>query len=247
MSRHEPPDGCRAVRAPHGLVPLAPPWAPIATAVAVVVTGMLGGLVWHSERLGLVDAWALGALGAHSHQEFQLATAISTSLRPLAVGGTVAGAVFAWVALRRWHAVILLLAAPTLALVAARLLKLLVARRSPGSGVFLYPSGHLAVATALALSLVLVMRATGARPSIRVTIGMFASLCVLVAARARLAETAHALSDVVGGVATGVAVTLAAALLVDRALLSLLGDRPGSASGGHLRPEGSDPHSDKTL
>jgi membrane-associated phospholipid phosphatase len=48
------------------------------------------------------------------------------------------------------------------------------------------------------------------------------SLFVLVMAKARLAETAHSLSDVVGGVATGAAVTLAAALLLDLGLFRFM-------------------------
>jgi membrane-associated phospholipid phosphatase len=91
-----------------------------------------------------------------------------------------------------------------------------------GASVFLYPSGHLAVATALVLTLILVVRSAGARPSIRVGVVTCASLFVLVMARARLAETAHSLSDVVGGVATGAAVTLAAALLLDLGLLRFM-------------------------
>jgi membrane-associated phospholipid phosphatase len=88
--------------------------------------------------------------------------------------------------------------------------------------VFLYPSGHLAVATALALTLILVVRSAEARPSIRVSVMACASLFVLVMARARLAETAHSLSDVAGGVATGAAVPLAAALLLDVGLLRFM-------------------------
>jgi membrane-associated phospholipid phosphatase len=66
------------------------------------------------------------------------------------------------------------------------------------------------------------VRSAGARPSIRVSVIACASLFVLVMARARLAETAHSLSDVVGGVATGAAVTLATALLLDLGLSSMI-------------------------
>lgn len=229
MSRHEGLGGRQAARMPHGVTPLAPPWAPIATMFAVLVTSMIAGLVWHSDRLGSVDAWALRELGAHTYREFRLASAISTSLRPVAIGGTLAIAALAWVALRRRNAVLLSLAAPALTLAAEKLLKQLVGRRWPGSSVLLYPSGHLAVATALALTLVLIARSARARPSIRLTVAMSASLFVLVMARARLAQTTHSLSDVVGGVATGVGVTLAVALLLDSRLLSLMGDRHGSS------------------
>jgi membrane-associated phospholipid phosphatase len=216
---------------------LAPPWAAVAITVAVLITGSVGALVWRSERLGSIDAWALREFGAHSYREFQLASGIAASLRPVALVGTAAIAGLAWVALRRWNGVILSLAAPAVTFVVEKLLKQLVARRSPGVSVFLYPSGHLAVATALALTLILVVRSAGARPSIRVSVIACASLFVLVMARARLAETAHSLSDVVGGVATGAAVTLAAALLLDIGMLrssAIPHQAPGTC--GQIRP-----------
>jgi membrane-associated phospholipid phosphatase len=62
--------------------------------------------------------------------------------------------------------------APAATLAAERLLKLLVARRAPGSLVFRYPSGHVAVATALVLSLVLILRPAMARPRVKLSIGL---------------------------------------------------------------------------
>jgi membrane-associated phospholipid phosphatase len=216
VSQHTTRRGGHQVDPPaDGSIRLAPPWAAAIITVAVLITGGVGALVWRSERLGSIDAWALRELGAHSYREFQLASGVAASLRPVAIFGTTALAVLAWVALRRWNGVILSLAAPAVTFAVEKVLKQLVARRSPGASVFLYPSGHLAVATALVLTLILVVRSAGARPSIRVSVIACSSLFVLVMARARLAETAHSLSDVVGGVATGAAVTLAAALLLD--------------------------------
>jgi membrane-associated phospholipid phosphatase len=203
---------------------LAPSWALVTTVVAVIVTASVAALVWHSTRLGWLDAWALRALRAETSFGFQLASTISFSLRALALGAAPVIAAFAWFALRRRDAVVLALAAPAVTLAVERLLKQVVARRSPGSGVFLYPSGHLAVATALALTLVLVLRLARIRVGAMVVAVTSVSLIVLVVARARLAETAHSLSDVVGGIATGVAVTLAAALLLDARLLSFVKD-----------------------
>jgi membrane-associated phospholipid phosphatase len=208
-----------------GSASLAPSWAPTATVIAVMVTGLIGALVWHSTRLGWLDAWALRALRAETYFGFRLASAISSSLRVLALGAAPAIAALAWFTLRRRDAVVLALGAPAVTLAVERLLKQLVARRSPGSGVFLYPSGHLAVATALALTLVLVLRLARARSGVMVVAVASVSLALLVVARARLAETAHSLSDVIGGIATGVAVTLAAALLLDARPLSYMKDR----------------------
>jgi membrane-associated phospholipid phosphatase len=205
--------------------PLAPSWAPLATAAAALVTALIGVLVWHSTRLGWLDAWALGAFRADSYLEFRLASATSAGVRLLVPAAAAALAAFAWLALRRRDAVILALAVPALTFGVEKLVKQVVARQAPGSGVLLYPSGHLAVATALAVSLVLVVRLATARPGVMVAVVACATLLVLVVARARLAETAHSLSDVAGGIATGVAVTLVAALLLDARLPSGARDR----------------------
>lgn len=215
MSRRDNGRGRPAGRAATRSPLLAPSWAPIVTAVAVLVTGLIAALVWRSTRLGWLDLWALRVFRADTYLGFRLASAISAMVRLLALGVAAAIAAFAWLALRRRDTVILSLGAPAATLAVEKLLKQLVARQTPGSGVFQYPSGHLAVATALALTLVLVVRLATARPGLTVAVAASATLIVLVVARARLAETAHSLSDVVGGITTGVAVTLAAALLLD--------------------------------
>jgi membrane-associated phospholipid phosphatase len=203
----------------------------VATAFAILVAGGIGALVWHTSHPGSVDAWALRTLRAQSHPELRLATAVSAGLRVGAVGATVALAAFAWVALQRPDAVVLAVGSPATALVVEKLLKQVVlARQSPGSAALLYPSGHLAVATALALTAVLVMRLARPPTGIRVLVATSVSLLVLLLGRARLAEMAHLLSDVVGGVAMGAAVTLAVALLLDARTRSA---RPGA---GGWRP-----------
>ena len=192
-----------------------------------MVTVFIGALVWHSTRLGWVDAWALQALRAETYSGFRVASAISFSLRLLAIAAPPAIAAFAWFGSRRKDAVVLSLGAPAVTLAMERLLKLLVARRSPESGVFMYPSGHLAVAATLALTLVLVLRLARVRSGVMAVAVTSASVALLAVAGARLAEVAHFLSDVVGGIATGVAVTLAAALLLDARPLSFLRDHQG--------------------
>jgi membrane-associated phospholipid phosphatase len=76
----------------------------------------------------------------------------------------------------------------------------------------------MAVATALALSLVLILQLTMTRPRVKTLVRLAAALFVSLMAWARLVETAHLLTDVVGGVSIGVAVTLGAALLLDRSV-----------------------------
>jgi membrane-associated phospholipid phosphatase len=104
-------------------------------------------------------------------------------------------------------------------------LKLVVGRRVPEADVSHYPSGHLAVGAAVALCLVLVVRQARVRPATKTVVSVAAGLFVAVMGLARVVESAHLLSDVVGGVATGVAVTLIAALLLDGRPAK--GDQPG--------------------
>jgi membrane-associated phospholipid phosphatase len=143
---------------------------------------------------------------------------VAAWLRVLTIGGVVAVAFVSWMTLRRWNAVALAVMAPATTLALEKMMKPLVARRAPASIVLHYPSGHVAVVTALALSLVLILRPSVARPRIKLLIGLSAALLVSLMAWARLVETAHLLTDVVGGVSIGVAVTLGAALLLDRSV-----------------------------
>jgi membrane-associated phospholipid phosphatase len=209
--------GRQAAPAPPGSSSLAPPWTPAATAVAILVTVVVTGLVWHSTRLPGLDAWALHLLGAHTgERQFRLATGVATALRALTFSGIVATALVSSIALRRWNAAALAVLAPAVTLAADKLLKPLVARRASGSTAFHYPSGHVAVATAFALSLMLILRPTLTRPRVKALVGLCAALLVSLMAWARLTETAHLLTDVVGGMSTGVAATLGIALLLDR-------------------------------
>jgi membrane-associated phospholipid phosphatase len=226
----------RAVPAPNDRRLLAPPWAPAAAVLAALVTVALARLAWHSRQLPGVDAWVKDRLGADSARELRLATEVAGGLRSVTIVGIVAVAALAWGLLRQRNAVILVLLAPTVTLVAERLLKPLVGRRAPESTVFHFPSGHVAVATAVALCLVLVVRSVRTRPATRTVAVLSAGLLVLLMGLIRMIDTAHVLSDVVAGAATGVAVTLAMALLLD-------GRRRaggGSLRGGllELQPEG---------
>jgi undecaprenyl-diphosphatase len=205
----------RAVPAPTERRLLAPPWAPAAAVLAVLITAALSRLAWHSRRLPGLDAWAKDQLGANSDHEMQLANELAAGLRSVTVLGIVAVAALAWIVLRQRNAVIFVLLAPTVTLAAERLLKPLVGRRAPESTVFHFPSGHVAVATALALCLFLVVRSVRARPATRRVATLSAVLLVLLMALVRMVETAHVLSDVVAGAATGVGLTLAVALLLD--------------------------------
>jgi membrane-associated phospholipid phosphatase len=122
-------------------------------------------------------------------------------------------AALAWL-VGRWDAVVLALTAIPATLGVQVLLKQLVHRQRPGGPALVYPSGHLAVATAAAVTLVLVLRVTPAPPRTSVVVALLAGTYVLVIAAARLVETVHFLTDVLGGVAVAIVVTLAAALAI---------------------------------
>ena len=91
------------------------------------------------------------------------------------------------------------------------LLKQLVHRQWNGDPALLFPSGHVAVATAAAMTAVLVLRVVPVAPPARVAAACLGGGFVLVIAVARLVETVHPLTDVVGGATTGLVVTLGAA------------------------------------
>jgi membrane-associated phospholipid phosphatase len=93
----------------------------------------------------------------------------------------------------------------------------------------------------LALSLVLILRPSMVRPRVKTLLGLSAALLVALMGLARLVETAHLLTDVAGGLSAGVAVTLAAALLLDRDGRSVRADSssctPGSREAGVQRAD----------
>ncbi len=122
----------------------------------------------------------------------------------------VAGAALAWLAGRR-DAVLLALAAAPATLAAAMLLKELVHRQWHGDPDLLFPSGHSAVAIEAAMTAVLVLRVVPVARPARVAAACLAGGFGLVIAVARLVETVHSLTDVVGGGITGLVVTLGAA------------------------------------
>ena len=197
---------------PTGPAPLlAPPWAVPVAVIAALVEIVLAGLVWHATRLDRVDAWVMrGQERIDSHVHWVTAIVAGTLTVGAMLVTMVAGATLAWLAGRR-DAVVLALVTSPATLATETLLKDLVHRRWNGEPSLLFPSGHVAVATAAAMTAVLVVRVLRVARSARVaTVSLGAGL-VLVVAVARLAETVHALTDVVGGFTTGLVVTLGAA------------------------------------
>jgi membrane-associated phospholipid phosphatase len=193
---------------------LSPSWALVACGVATSVVVLVAAVVWHTSQPDPADAEMMRLQEAASVWGDGIATAIASGVGPLVVLAVVVGAALAW-RFKRWDAVVLALAAAPAALAIELFLKQLVHRQRPdGSGSLLYPSGHVAVATAAAMTVVLVLRATQAPPRTRVRVAWLAAWLVLVIAAARLVQTVHYVTDVVGGAAVGLAVTCWAALAI---------------------------------
>jgi membrane-associated phospholipid phosphatase len=190
---------------------LAPPWAPAIAVAALALGGFLTAMVWHATQLNPFDAWVLRWQEQAYHRGHWVAAVISGTVLPVAVLTAVAGAAAAWLA-DRWDALVLALVAVPGTLCVKIVLKQLVHRQWPGGPELLYPSGHLALATAAALVAVLVARVVRTSPHVRRLVVWLAGGYVLVITVARLVQEVHSLTDLLGGAATGLLVTLGAAL-----------------------------------
>jgi hypothetical protein len=165
---------------------LAPPWAAPVAVVALLVGTLLAGLVWHATQLDPVDAWVMRRQElAYSHAS-GVATIVSDTLPAGVMLMTmVAGTALAWRARRRDAVVLALTAAPA-TLAAEMLLKELVHRQWNGDPALVFPSGHLAVATAAAMTGVLVLRIVPVPAPVRVAAAGLGGGFVLVIAVARM-------------------------------------------------------------
>jgi membrane-associated phospholipid phosphatase len=193
--------------------PLAPPWAAAVAVAALLAGSLLTALVWHATRLDPVDAWVLRWQELANSHAGGLATIVSASLKPVVVMTMLGGAVLGWLVGRRDLMVLALVVPPT-TLALEVLLKRLVHRQWEGDPALLFPSGHVAMATVAALIAVLVCRVTGVPRRARLVVAWLAGGYVLAVAAARLVETVHPLTDVLGGGATGLVVTLGGALVI---------------------------------
>jgi membrane-associated phospholipid phosphatase len=206
---------------PASSVPLAPPWAAAVALIALLAVSLLAALVWHATRLDPVDAWVMRWQELASAHARGLAAVVSATLGPVALLTMVAGAALGWL-VRRLDLIVLALAAVPLTLVVEILLKRLVHRQWEGDPALLFPSGHAAMATAVALTAVLAFRVAPVGHRARLAVACLTVGYVLAIAVARLVETVHPLTDVLGGIATGLVVPLGAAL----ALTAVFGCEP---------------------
>ena len=193
--------------------PLAPPWAAAVAVAAFLAGSVLAALVWHATRLDRVDAWVLRWQVLANIRAGALATLVAASLKPVVVATMVAGALLGWLIRRRDLTALALVALPV-TLAAEVLLKRVVHRQWEGDPDLLFPSGHVAMATAAALVTVLAVRVAPVAPRLRPVVAWLAGGYVCTIALARRVETVHSLTDLLGGAATGLAVTLGTALAI---------------------------------
>jgi membrane-associated phospholipid phosphatase len=205
--------------------PLAPPRAILVAVAALVVGILLAALVWHATRLQPVDAWTLRWQEMALIRAGGVASIVSATLTPVVVLTMVTGAVLGW-RVQRWDLTLFALAALPATYAVEVLLKRLVHRQWEGDPALIFPSGHAAMATAVALTAILAVRVTHVGRRARMAVACLTIGYALVIAVARLVETVHPLTDVLGGVATGLVVTLGVAL----ALTALFGWRPDRVS-----------------
>jgi undecaprenyl-diphosphatase len=180
---------------------------------AVVLVALLAALVWRATTVDRLDARVLRWQEIAQDHANTAAVIVSDTLVPVVVLTMLTAAAAAWRAERR-DAVLLALAAAPAALTAEFLLKRLVYRQWPGGSVPLFPSGHLTVATATAVTAVLVVRLMPVAHRKRLAVALVGAGYALLMGAARLVETVHFVTDVLGGVATGLAVTLGVALVI---------------------------------
>jgi membrane-associated phospholipid phosphatase len=162
-----------------------------------------------------MDAWAAHALTVSKHSfPYRFASRLDDTMRVLPVlAGSLAIAVVAWLLLRRRDAVVACLVVAPATVADEQLLKL-AGRRSLEVPIFTFPSGRVALATSLVLLLVLVLRAAGVRPVVRALVGILGTVYVLAMAWARVATGQHLLTDAIGAMSLGVAVTLVTLLVL---------------------------------
>ena len=216
----------RVGASPAASPPLAPPWAAAVALSALLIGILLAAFVWHATRLDTIDAWVLRWQELALTHGGGLAAIVSATLAPVVILTMLAGASLGW-RVQRWDLTLLALAALPATFAVEVLLKRLVHRQWEDDPALIFPSGHAAMATAVALTAVLAVRIAPVAPRIRLVVACVTVGYALAIAVARLVETVHPLTDVLGGVATGLVVTLGAAL----AFTAMFGrERPDQAS-----------------
>jgi undecaprenyl-diphosphatase len=189
----------------------------IVSVLAAIVVGVLGVLFYAGGSLGGFDGWGAPMDGLRTPLR-NIALVIDFCGEPLGAAILIASLVAGCFMLGRRRWAVVLVAGAGVSVGVTTVLKPLVGRTIHGD--FLsYPSGHTALATAVALVLALlaVDRFKLGAPRGLLLVLVAAALAGAVMGWTEVALGAHYPSDTVGGFCTALAVVPATAWLVDRA------------------------------
>jgi membrane-associated phospholipid phosphatase len=184
----------------------------ITLAVAALVVGVLPGDVWVRDvLLAWAPAWVIGVMSCVNHAgNWRLL--LPCMLLLIAASARVRQQWWIWIGL--------MVVAPLL----EGVLKELIGRPRPYEDSFGFPSGHAAAATAYFGS---VIYAAGPLPlAIRRLVRAVAAIMIVLVGLARILLRAHWPSDVLAGVALGMACVIGAALISASTLRSPAGPTP---------------------
>lgn len=188
----------------------------------VAVTTALGLLLAGHSQPGRVDGWVDGELGARLGSHPHLADVIYLG-DPVWVVVICAAAVVACLLARRFRgALLVVIAVPAAGGLTDRILKPLVDRTVDGTPI--YPSGHTAAVTVMAVAAVLVLTGPGRPPLPAALRGLLtAGLLALIpwVAIGLVIAHYHYFTDTIGGAGAGTAVVLGTALGLDAAAARL--------------------------
>lgn len=205
------------------VAPVLPPslraWLGLVAALAALAVVGLGAMYAGHSEPGRVDRWVVEPTADSVRPPWLHVAGVTDFLgEPVGAAVLVLGAVLCCLLLRWPRAAVLVALGPGLTVGTTTLLKPLVGR-TIHDGSLSYPSGHTAFLTALALALALL--ATGRLGHGGTSGASLVLLAALVAGGAmgwaQVALGAHYPTDTLGGCCTALAVTPAAAWLVDRA------------------------------
>lgn len=204
-----------------GRPPSLPPQlrGPMATVavLATLVLALLGILYSADSGPGAFDRWAQPAFDDVEAPLSYVALLIDFGGEPLGAALLVAAILAGCLVLRRRRLAVLSVAGPGLTVAATTVLKPVVGRTIHGSH-FAFPSGHTALATALALVLALLavnLLRSGRLPGVLLVL-VAASAAGTAMAWAQVTLGAHYPTDTLGGLCTALAVVPATAWLIDR-------------------------------
>jgi membrane-associated phospholipid phosphatase len=184
--------------------------------LAALVVAALGGLYSAGVTLGSFDGQAL-PLAALRPPWLGVAWTINFTGGPVGAAALLTALVVGCLLLRRPRTAVLAVAGPGAAVAATRLLKPVVGRTIHGDWLA-YPSGHTALATAVAvvLALLIIDLLRPARPAATLLVLTAAGTAGAAMGWAQTVLSYHYATDTVGGFCTALAIVPAAAWSIDR-------------------------------